>query len=116
MMYFGLVIIRSLERSREKKNLSNSSSSSAKTTFADAMKHMGLRLPSKDEGPCLQDITGVRVSCVWLHISISCVNLKWCSSLPSVCEVTNKALQDNLLADDYDTLPPLRYVLLSSSV
>ena len=115
-MCFGLVIIRRLERTHKKKNLDNSSSASSKTTFADAMKHMGLRLPSKDEGPCLHDITGIRVAYVWLRILISCINLRCYSSPPSVCEVTNKALQDNLLGDNYDTLPPLKYVLLLSSV
>ena len=69
MICFELATVSSLERSHEKKLPDDLPSSSAKPTFADAMKHMGLRLPSKNESPYLQDVTGIRVRYIFYNFT-----------------------------------------------
>lgn len=69
MICFELATVSSLEHSHEKKLPDDLPSSSAKPTFADAMKHMGLRLPSKNESPYLQDVTGIRVRYIFYNFT-----------------------------------------------
>ena len=44
------------------------------------------------------------------------VNVSIQRSLPLTCQVTNSALQDPLLAEDYAMLPPLKYYFSHSDV
>ena len=102
-------------------NVVQSGSSTQRTTVMNMPIHKTFKdlfpqpqsIPLISAGPMLyEDTMKFRVSWVsYKDKCLYCLTFLVYRSLPTTCEVDDHSSRDALLSDDYDKLPPLRFVI-----